>query len=207
MSAGYVYYFGGGNADGGKEDKELLGGKGANLAEMTRIGVPVPPGFTITTDVCRHYMRHASLPDGLNGEVARSLSRLEEEMGKGFGDSAQPLLLSVRSGAATSMPGMMDTILNLGLNDETVDGLARAAGDRRFAFDSYRRFVQMYGDVVLGIEHAAFERILSIPAPEPANSVSANLSSTSAETSASTMPTLAACQLSPLSLERNTPLS
>jgi pyruvate,orthophosphate dikinase len=161
MSAGYVYYFGGGDADGGKEDKELLGGKGANLGEMTRIGVPVPPGFTITTDVCRHYMRHSSLPDGLEAEVARSLSRLEKEMGKGFGDAKKPLLLSVRSGAATSMPGMMDTILNLGLNEETVEGLAHAADDRRFAFDSYRRFIQMYGDVVLGIEHAAFEKILS----------------------------------------------
>ncbi len=161
MSAGYVYYFGGGEADGGKEDKELLGGKGANLGEMTRIGVPVPPGFTLSTEVCRHYMRHDRLPDGLEAEVALSLARLEEEMGKGFGDPAKPLLLSVRSGAAVSMPGMMDTILNLGLNDETVDGLARAANDRRFAFDSYRRFVQMYGDVVLGIEYSAFEQILS----------------------------------------------
>ncbi|HKJ92204.1 MAG TPA: PEP/pyruvate-binding domain-containing protein, partial [Longimicrobiales bacterium] len=161
MSAGYVYYFGNGEADGGKEDKQLLGGKGANLAEMTRLGVPVPPGFTISTDVCRHYMRHDELPDALSAEVARSLSRLEKEMDKGFGDPARPLLLSVRSGAAVSMPGMMDTILNLGLNDETVEGLARAAEDRRFAFDSYRRFVQMYSDVVLGIEHDAFERILA----------------------------------------------
>ncbi|MEJ2678705.1 MAG: pyruvate, phosphate dikinase [Gemmatimonadota bacterium] len=161
MSAGYVYYFGGGEADGRKEDKELLGGKGANLAEMTRIGVPVPPGFTLSTDVCRHYMRHSSLPDGLTAQVERSLKRVENEMGEGFGDAANPLLLSVRSGAAASMPGMMDTILNLGLNDDTVEGLARAADDRRFAFDSYRRFIQMYGDVVLGIEHAMFERILS----------------------------------------------
>jgi pyruvate,orthophosphate dikinase len=161
MSAGYVYYFGGGEADGGKEDKQLLGGKGANLAEMTRIGVPVPPGFTLSTDVCREYMRHERLPEGLDAEVARSLSRLEKEMGKGFGDPDRPLLLSVRSGAAISMPGMMDTILNLGLNEETVEGLAREAEDRRFAFDSYRRFVQMYGDVVLRIEHADFEKILS----------------------------------------------
>ncbi|MEJ2216414.1 MAG: pyruvate, phosphate dikinase [Gemmatimonadota bacterium] len=161
MSAGYVYYFGGGEADGGKEDKQLLGGKGANLAEMTRIGVPVPPGFTLSTDVCREYMRHERLPEGLDAEVARSLSRLEKEKGKGFGDPDRPLLLSVRSGAAISMPGMMDTILNLGLNEETVEGLAREAEDRRFAFDSYRRFVQMYGDVVLRIEHADFEKILS----------------------------------------------
>ncbi len=156
----FVYYFADGDAEGGKEDKRLLGGKGANLAEMTRIGVPVPPGFTITTDACRRYMKTGDLPGGLEDEVHSAMKRLEKNIGRSFGDGRDPLLVSVRSGAAISMPGMMDTILNLGLNDETVEGLARAANDRRFAFDSYRRLVQMYGDVVLGIDADKFERLL-----------------------------------------------
>ena len=157
----YVYFFGRGHADGGREMKDLLGGKGANLAEMTGLGVPVPPGFTLTTEACRHYLISDELPDGVRSEVDGALARLEKTTGKQFGGSTDPLLVSVRSGAAISMPGMMDTILNLGLNDRSVEGLARASGNERFAWDSYRRFLQMYGDVVLGVEHAAFESILS----------------------------------------------
>ena len=161
MADRLVYYFGGGQADGGKEDKALLGGKGANLAEMARIGVPVPPGFTITTEVCRYYLREGRYPDGLREQVAAALSRLERETGKTFGGDDFPLLLSVRSGAAISMPGMMETILNLGLNDRTAEALARATDNPRFAYDSYRRFVNMYGDVVMGVPHDAFEELLS----------------------------------------------
>jgi pyruvate, orthophosphate dikinase len=158
MSAQWVYYFGGGQADGHQGAKELLGGKGANLAEMTRIGIPVPPGFTISTDACRHYMEHGEVPDGMREEVLANIARLEAASGKRFGAThAQPLLVSVRSGAKLSMPGMMDTVLNLGLNPDTVRALAEATGDDRFAYDSYRRFVHMYGDVVLGVDHHAFE--------------------------------------------------
>ena len=158
MAHRYVYYFGNGEADGGQEDKQLLGGKGANLAEMTRIGVPVPPGFTITTEASVAYMRDGELPAGVREEVEESLRRVERDSGKDFGGTeGMPLLVSVRSGAAVSMPGMMDTILNLGLNDETVGALARAAGDERFAYDSYRRFIQMYGEVVLGVSMDRFE--------------------------------------------------
>ncbi|MGQ0560751.1 MAG: pyruvate, phosphate dikinase, partial [Gemmatimonadota bacterium] len=156
----YVYYFGNGQADGSKEDKHLLGGKGAGLAEMVRIGIPVPPGFTLTTAVCRQYLETNTYPDGLENQVAANLRRLEVDTGKKFGGADNPLLVSVRSGSAVSMPGMMETILNLGLNDTTVDALARAAGDARFAYDSYRRFVQMYGEVVLGVPHAGFESLL-----------------------------------------------
>ena len=129
----FVYYFGNGHADGGREDKSLLGGKGANLAEMTRIGIPVPPGFTITTEVCRLYLRDERYPDGITQEVAENLPRLEADTGKKLGGSEEPLLVSVRSGGAVSMPGMMETILNLGLNDTSVEALARAAQDGRFA--------------------------------------------------------------------------
>ncbi|HEX6937801.1 MAG TPA: pyruvate, phosphate dikinase [Longimicrobiales bacterium] len=160
MSNPLVYHFGAGRADGCKEDVHLLGGKGANLAEMTRIGLPVPPGFTITTEVCRHFRAHGTYPDGLREAVDAHIRRLEEETGKRFGGADDPLLVSVRSGAAVSMPGMMDTVLNLGLNDVTVEALARASADPRFAYDSYRRFVQMYGDVVLGVPHERFERLL-----------------------------------------------
>jgi pyruvate,orthophosphate dikinase len=156
----WVYFFGGGGADGTREQKALLGSKGANLAEMTRIGVPVPPGFTITTEACRHYMRHSEIPHGLLEEVAANLRRTEQATGKVFGGNGSPLLLSVRSGAAVSMPGMMDTILNLGLNDETAAALARDANNERFAFDSYRRFIHMYGNVVLDIKAERFERLL-----------------------------------------------
>ncbi|MGH7444109.1 MAG: pyruvate, phosphate dikinase, partial [Longimicrobiales bacterium] len=160
MAGPYVFYFGKGHADGSRDDKQALGGKGANLAEMTRIGVPVPPGFTLNTDSCRFYLREAAFPPDLEQHVAESLRRLERDTGKRFGGLENPLLVSVRSGAAVSMPGMMDTILNLGLNDHTVAALAKAADDARFAYDSYRRFVQMYGDVVMGVSSAAFEEAL-----------------------------------------------
>ncbi len=160
MAQRNVYFFGAGQAEGGKEMKALLGGKGANLAEMTRIGVPVPPGFTITTEACRHYLRHREVPEGLREEVAEHLRRLEDATGKRFGGPGNPLLVSVRSGAAVSMPGMMDTILNLGLNGLTVEALAEMAQDERFAWDSYRRFVQMYASVVLGVRAERFETLL-----------------------------------------------
>jgi pyruvate,orthophosphate dikinase len=160
MPNAFVFYFGRGHADGSRKDKALLGGKGANLAEMTRIGVPVPPGFTISTDACRVYLREGRNPSTLQAEVEASIRRLEQELGKQLGGTEDPLLVSVRSGAAASMPGMMDTILNLGLNDTTVEALARASGDPRFAYDSYRRFIQMYSDVVLGVSTHEFEALL-----------------------------------------------
>jgi len=157
----WVYAFGGGGADGDASMKNLLGGKGANLAEMSSLGLPVPPGFTITTEACTFYYANGrSYPADLKDQVAEGLKKVEGLTGKVFGDAANPLLVSVRSGARASMPGMMDTVLNLGLNDQTVDGLARLSGDRRFAFDSYRRFIQMYSNVVLGLDHHMFEEIL-----------------------------------------------
>ena len=156
----YVYFFGNGEADGTREMKSILGGKGANLAEMTNIGVPVPPGFTMTCGLCALYLRDQTYPQELRDEVAVNLKRLESVSGKGFGDAVNPLLVSVRSGGAVSMPGMMETILNLGLNDVTVEGLARNSGNARFAFDSYRRFLQMYGDVVLNVPSQKFEHLL-----------------------------------------------
>jgi pyruvate,orthophosphate dikinase len=185
-----VYFFGNGTAEGTKDMKSVLGGKGANLAEMTNLGVPVPPGFTIACDVCIAYLRSSGATQSdvilnkakdlhhsdvvlseakdllfnrttLEAEVSKNLKRLEEVSGKRFGDMERPLLVSVRSGAPVSMPGMMETILNLGLNDRTVTGLARASGNARFAYDSYRRFIQMYGDVVLGVPHHKFEHLLS----------------------------------------------
>jgi pyruvate,orthophosphate dikinase len=157
----WVYAFGGGAADGDASMKDLLGGKGANLAEMSSLGLPVPPGFTITTECCTHYYgADRSYPPDLKAQVAAGLARVENQTAKRFGDPANPLLVSVRSGARASMPGMMDTVLNLGLNDQTVDGLARLSGDRRFAFDSYRRFIQMYSNVVLDLDHHMFEEIL-----------------------------------------------
>ncbi|MBM3580990.1 MAG: pyruvate, phosphate dikinase, partial [Alphaproteobacteria bacterium] len=159
--AKYVYGFGGGRAEGNAGMKGLLGGKGANLAEMSRIGIPVPPGFTITTEVCTYYYANGKrYPKTLKAEVATALARVEKAVGRKFGDEMRPLLVSVRSGARASMPGMMDTVLNLGLNDRTVLALARESGDERFAYDSYRRFIQMYGDVVLGVDHHNFEEIL-----------------------------------------------
>ena len=149
----YVYWFGDGAADGDRTMKNLLGGKGANLAEMCKLGVPVPPGFTISTDVCTEYNENNKrYPKGLQQEIEASLHRLEKSLGKGFGDAKNPLLLSVRSGARVSMPGMMDTVLNLGLNDKTVVALAKQSGNERFAWDAYRRFVQMYGDVVMEVK-------------------------------------------------------
>ena len=149
----YVYDF----AEGNKDQKDLLGGKGANLAEMTRLGLPVPPGFTITTDACRAYLRDGHEPEGLAEEVDRHLARLEETMGRRLGDPDDPLLVSVRSGAKFSMPGMMDTVLNIGLNDRSVEGLARLSGDERFAWDSYRRLLSMFGQTVLGLGAHDFE--------------------------------------------------
>ncbi|CUS81760.1 pyruvate, phosphate dikinase [Candidatus Kryptonium thompsonii] len=153
MAKKYVYFFGGGKAEGTAEMKKLLGGKGANLAEMTNIGLPVPPGFTITTEVCSYYYKHnQTYPKGLEEQVKKALAKVEKLVGRKFGDPKNPLLVSVRSGAPVSMPGMMDTILNLGLNDETVKGLIEQTRNERFAWDAYRRFVQMYGDVVLGLK-------------------------------------------------------
>ncbi len=157
----WVYTFGDGKAEGRAGDREHLGGKGANLAEMASLGLPVPPGLTIVTDVCTYYYENGrTLPDAMKAQVLAGLKGMEEITGRGFGDTTNPLLLSVRSGARTSMPGMMDTVLNLGLNDETVEALGHNAGDARFAWDSYRRFIQMYGDVVMGLGHEAFEEIL-----------------------------------------------
>ncbi len=159
--AKWVYSFGGGKSEGKSEMRNLLGGKGANLAEMSNLGLPVPPGFTITTEVCTHfYANKRSYPAELKAQTAAALGAVEKIVGRKFGDAKKPLLVSVRSGARASMPGMMDTVLNLGLNDATVEGLARESGDARFAFDSYRRFIQMYGGVVLDIAHHHFEELL-----------------------------------------------
>jgi len=158
-----VYRFGGGASDGEAGNKNLLGGKGANLAEMASIGLPVPPGFTIATPACAlYYEKGDDFRDALSNQVAEGIAHIEQVTGKRFGDAADPLLVSVRSGARVSMPGMMDTVLNLGLNDHTVRGLAATSGDARFAWDSYRRFIQMYADVVLGLDHGAFEEALEI---------------------------------------------
>jgi pyruvate,orthophosphate dikinase len=163
----YVYFFGSGRADGNGKMKELLGGKGANLAEMTRIGLPVPAGFTITTEVCTYFYDHKrTYPPVLNKQIDEALAKLESAMGKKFGDTTNPLLVAVRSGARDSMPGMMDTILNLGLNDTTVQALATKSNNERFAYDCYRRFIQMYGDVVMGVQkrpgedHEPFETVI-----------------------------------------------
>src|SRR6187455_1766888 len=143
--------------EGGKDEKNLLGGKGANLAEMTRLGLPVPPGFTVTTEACRRYLTDGAVPPELRVQVTRALRALEDRIGRQLGDPQDPLLVSVRSGAKFSMPGMMETVLNVGLNDESVKGLAAMTdGDERFAFDSYRRLLQMFGSTVLGIEASAF---------------------------------------------------
>ncbi|MEQ1619701.1 MAG: PEP/pyruvate-binding domain-containing protein, partial [Terricaulis sp.] len=157
----HVYSFGAGESAGDASMKALLGGKGANLAEMAKLGLPVPPGFTISTEVCTEFYKNSrAYPAGLAREVDAALAALEKKSGKSFGDPANPLLVSVRSGSRASMPGMMDTVLNLGLNEETVEGLAKLSGDARFAYDSYRRFIQMYSNVVLELEHGAFEEIL-----------------------------------------------
>ena len=157
----WIYGFGDGAAEGSADMRELLGGKGAGLAEMSNLSLPVPPGFTITTEVCTYFTKNTdTYPDDLEGKVTESLSAIETALGRTFGGAEKPLLVSVRSGSRASMPGMMDTVLNLGLNDTTVEGLARDSGDERFAYDSYRRFIQMYGDVVLGVDHHYFEDLL-----------------------------------------------
>ncbi len=161
MNKKYVYYFGSTKTDGDRSMKQLLGGKGANLAEMTKIDMPVPPGFTISTETCDAFNKAGSAwPAGLDEQIRESISILEAELGQKFGDKTNPLLVSVRSGAAVSMPGMMDTVLNLGLNEETLEGISRRSGNARFAWDSYRRFMQMFGDVVMDIPHHDFERAL-----------------------------------------------
>ena len=157
----WTYFFGDGKADGAAGMKNLLGGKGANLAEMSSLGLPVPPGFTIPTAACTYYYQNnKSLPPELDGQIAAALGQIEALVGTKFGDAENPLLVSVRSGSRVSMPGMMDTVLNLGLNDVSVEGLAKRSGDPRFAYDSYRRFITMYSDVVLGIDHYEFEDLL-----------------------------------------------
>ncbi len=159
--AKWVYSFGGGSAEGRADMRNLLGGKGANLAEMSSLGLPVPPGFTISTELCTYfYANDKTYPKDLTPAVKTALAQVEERVGARFGDPVNPLLVSVRSGARASMPGMMDTVLNLGLNDQTVAGLAKKSGDARFAYDSYRRFIQMYGQVVLGVEHHHFEDVI-----------------------------------------------
>src|SRR5437870_12271466 len=153
----WVYLF----SEGSKDMRDLLGGKGAGVAEMTRAGMPVPPGFTITTEACREYYRRGrEFPANLWEQVEAALAKLEAQTGKKFDDAVNPLLVSVRSGAKFSMPGMMDTVLNLGLNDDSVEGLAKQTDDERFAYDSYRRFISMYGRIVLDIEGEEFDRLL-----------------------------------------------
>src|SRR2546429_8768974 len=160
-SGQWVFSFGYGKAEGKAELRNLLGGKGPNLAEMANLGLPVPPGFTIPTSVCTYFYAHnKSYPKELKAQVEKALDHVGKLTGKAFGDSKNPLLVSVRSGGRASMPGMMDTVLNLGLNDTTVEALAEMSGDRRFAYDSYRRFITMYSDVVLGFPHHHFEEIL-----------------------------------------------
>ena len=153
-----VYFFGNGKAEGGAHMKDLLGGKGANLADMTLVPLPVPPGFTITTDTCGDYNDAGQkLPAGLMEEVRANIAKVEKATGKKFGDVNNPLLVAARSGAKMSMPGMMDTVLNIGLNDQVVDGLAKLSGNERFAYDSYRRLINMFGDTVMGVDHHHFE--------------------------------------------------
>ena len=156
----YVYFFGNGNAEGNGEMKQLLGGKGAGLAEMTRAKLPVPAGFTITTEVCQlYYANDKKYPDGLDQAVKANLEALEKAAGKKLGDPDDPLLVSVRSGAPVSMPGMMETILNLGLTDKSVEGLAKKTSNRRFALDAYRRFIMMYGSTAMGNDRLKFDSL------------------------------------------------
>jgi len=153
MKKKHIYAF----SDGDGQDKKLLGGKGANLCEMTQIGINVPPGFVITTEACLDYLQENALPDGLMASVKDEIGKLEAQTGRTFGSGPDPLLVSVRSGSAMSMPGMMDTILNLGLNDETLLGLIEQTGDERFAYDAYRRFIQLFGKVAFGIDDEKFD--------------------------------------------------
>jgi pyruvate,orthophosphate dikinase len=161
MTQKHVYFFGGKKAEGNADMRNLLGGKGANLAEMVNIGIPVPAGFTITTAVCTgYYDNNQKWPAGLEDQIKEAIGKVEADMGAKFGDPKNPLLFAVRSGARVSMPGMMDTVLNLGLNDTTIKGLIEQSNDERFAYDSYRRFLQMYGDVVMNVDHDLFEEII-----------------------------------------------
>ena len=161
MSEKHVYFFGGDATEGNTSQKELLGGKGANLADMTSIGLPVPAGFTITTEACGYFSaNNGQYPEGMEEQVDAKIAQLEEIMGMKLGDNENPLLVSVRSGAAQSMPGMMDTVLNLGINPTVVKALIKKSGNPRFAWDSYRRFMQMFGDVVMGVPHHDFEAAL-----------------------------------------------
>src|SRR5277367_5723086 len=162
LSTRRVYFFGNGKAEGNAGLKDLLGGKGANLADMTLVPLPVPPGFTITTETCGEYNDAGQkLPEGLMDEVRANIAKVEAATGKKFGDAANPLLVAARSGAKMSMPGMMDTVLNIGLSDEVVEGLAKLSGNERFAYDSYRRLINMFGDTVMGVDHEHFEHQLS----------------------------------------------
>ena len=156
----YVYLFGPKVTEGNKEMKDLLGGKGANLAEMAGLGLPVPPGFTISTKACLEYIKNGTISKHAKEQILKSIKNIEESSGKTFGDESNPLLFSVRSGARVSMPGMMDTILNLGLNEKPVKGIAHQTGNERFAWDSYRRFIQMFSDVAMGVPHHSFEHEL-----------------------------------------------
>ncbi|MCD6151524.1 MAG: pyruvate, phosphate dikinase, partial [Deltaproteobacteria bacterium] len=161
MAEQHVYTFGNGVAEGNASMKDILGGKGANLAEMTSIGIPVPPGFTLSANTCVYFYQHQDqYPEGLTQQVKDALKKTEDIMGRRFGDADNPLLFSVRSGARVSMPGMMDTVLNLGLNDDTIKGIIKQSGNERFAYDSYRRFIQMYGNVVMGIDGEKLEILL-----------------------------------------------
>src|SRR3979409_173117 len=155
----YVYFFGGGKADGNGKMKDVLGGKGAGLAEMTNAGLPVPPGFTIQTEACREYMRMGRVSEEVDRQMEEALAKLEALQGQKLGSGENPLLVSVRSGAKFSMPGMMDTILNLGLNDKSVEALAKRTANPRFAYDSYRRLIQMFGNVVMEIPKSAFDEV------------------------------------------------
>jgi pyruvate,orthophosphate dikinase len=157
----YVYFFGGTSTEGTAAQKELLGGKGANLADMTSIGLPVPAGFTITTEACGYFSEKGTYPAGMEEQIDANIAKLEAEMGAKLGDIENPLLVSVRSGAAQSMPGMMDTVLNLGMSPTVVEAIIKKTGNPRFGWDSYRRFMQMFGDVVMGVPHHDFEHALA----------------------------------------------
>ena len=161
MNNNSIFQFSQEHTDGDASLTDLLGGKGANLSEMSKMGIKVPPGFTITTEVCNYFMDHSQLPDDLEDEIKNAVGKLETYSGKSFGGDGTPLLLSVRSGGKVSMPGMMDSILNIGLNDDNVSKLAESFNDERFALDSYRRLIQMYSNVVLGLEHERFEAVLA----------------------------------------------
>ena len=156
-----IFEFSKNKSDGDSSLDDLLGGKGANLAEMSNMGIPVPPGFTITTEVCNYFTENKKLPNNLDNEIKKAVNNLESISDKRFGGAGTPLLLSVRSGGKVSMPGMMDSVLNIGLNDSNVSQLAKAFNDERFALDSYRRLIQMYSNVVLGVEHERFEAVLA----------------------------------------------